>query len=194
MAYEYCDGRPDCRRGKRGRCPCDPSLRTLMKETSGRPEVRAKVNAALRTDWDDPIAARKYLLARISPEPNSGCWLWTGDAARKGYGRIKVNGRYIGAHRVAYQVFVGAIPEDRLICHKCDVPGCINPVHLFVGTYIDNARDMGRKGRSRHGRLQAADVIEIRKSTLSADDLAASFGVHPVTIKDIRRRHTWRTI
>lgn len=194
MAYEYCAGLPDCRRGKRGRCPCDPSLRSVMKETSRNPVVRAKVNARLRTNWDNRKESENYLLDRILPEPNSGCWLWTGTVDRKGYGRIKVHGRHVGAHRVAYRVFVGADPQDLLICHRCDVPGCINPDHLFIGTSTDNARDMGRKGRSGHGRLQASDVLEIRRSALPPRDLAASFGVSRGTIHQIRRRHTWRTI
>lgn len=139
-------------------------------------------------------ALRHRLMDRAMPEPNSGCWLWTAYVDRDGYGHLKVNNRDTLAHRAAYTAFVGPIPEDMLVCHKCDVPSCLNPDHLFVGSYTDNARDMGRKGRSGAGRLRPVDILVIRASGLSAAELAAAFGVHASSINQIRRRHTWRTL
>lgn len=140
------------------------------------------------------LSRKEQVLEGYIPEPNSGCWLWTGTVNDEGYGLIKVRGRIIRAHRAAYEDLVGPIPAGKLVCHKCDVRSCINPDHLFTGTVADNARDMGRKGRQHLSRLTAANVLEIRASDLSAATLAKAFGVHPVTIRDIRRRHTWRTI
>lgn len=84
------------------------------------------------------------------PEPNSGCWLWTGAYSDGGYGLLdaKIAGRReTRAHRVSYHAFVGPIPVGLFICHRCDVPCCVNPDHLFLGTPLDNTRDMIRKGR-----------------------------------------------
>ena len=77
----------------------------------------------------------------------SGCWEWRGWKHDKGYGLLEVSKKKVRAHRVAYEGMVGEIPEGLLVCHKCDNPCCVNPDHLFVGTYRDNVLDMHRKGR-----------------------------------------------
>ncbi len=88
-------------------------------------------------------------------DPNSGCWLWTGSVCSKGYGRFvsaRVRVAPLLAHRVAYEHFIGPIPERHYVCHRCDVPSCVNPAHLFVGTQGDNMRDSLRKGRNKEAR------------------------------------------
>lgn len=140
-----------------------------------------------------------------TPEPNCGCWLWSGPS--KG-GK---NGNHYGsfgteyAHRASYKMHKGEIPKGYFVCHSCDVPKCVNPHHLFLGTLEDNNADMRAKGRGvnpprncgeRHHnvKLTAVEVIEIRRSTLSAGQAAEMHGVSPATIKDIRRRRTWQEI
>lgn len=91
----------------------------------------------------------EYLLARSAPEPNTGCWLWMGATTAAGYGRLETLGKKAQAHRTAYALFVGPIPNGLLVCHKCDVRSCINPDHLFLGSAADNTRDMIRKGRDK---------------------------------------------
>ena len=104
-----------------------------------------------RGDYSSSTEIAARIMERILPEPNCGCWLWTGDKSGKmGYGRLMYQGRTRAAHRVAYQIFRGPITDGLLVCHRCDVPLCVNPDHLFLGTYTDNSDDMIRKGRARH--------------------------------------------
>lgn len=78
----------------------------------------------------------------------NGCWIWQKQKYQR-YGSIKEgpSRRQIGAHRAAYTVWVGDIPEGMFVCHRCDVPKCCNPSHLFLGTPGDNVADRDSKGR-----------------------------------------------
>lgn len=75
------------------------------------------------------------------------CWLWTATKFTAGYGSFSYQSKKVAAHRFAYTVFVGEIPEGKFVLHHCDVPPCVNPDHLFLGTQTDNLQDMTEKGR-----------------------------------------------
>lgn len=138
---------------------------------------------------------------RYVPEPNSGCWLWTGALSSGGYGRFssKRGGKHVmlQAHRVAWEIYRGPLRPGLCVCHRCDNPPCVNPDHLFVGTKKENSEDMARKGRSTHGekgphaRLTMKDALDVLRSTASGAALAVKYGVSSATINDIRMGRTW---
>ncbi len=109
------------------------------------------------------------------------------------------------AHRISYRVFKGTIPQGFSVLHKCDVPSCINPDHLFVGTQKDNMSDCSRKGRivslGRKGEdnpaalLTEQDVLYIRvypKKRGYVKELADKFNVKPMTIWEARNGKSWK--
>ncbi len=106
--------------------------------------------------------------------PNE-CWIWKGAKTNIGYGTIKINGKMIGAHRVSYQIHYGEINPGMCILHKCDNRSCVNPHHLYEGTYQDNADDRRDRGRDyymkgeNHGRAKLTweKVRGIRSCTVT---------------------------
>ncbi len=128
-----------------------------------------------------------------------GCWIWTGARHGDGYGHFGVGGSGVHekAHRVSYKIHVGPIPDGLIVCHKCDVRPCVNPDHLFLGTYQDNIDDAVSKGRMAVGersgvsRLTEDDVRLIRESPLSERKIATLLGVHRGTVNAVRSGRTW---
>lgn len=133
------------------------------------------------------------------------CWLWTGPTSRRGYGRFSIGprnaARPIVASRFSYELHYGPIPDDALICHRCDNPACVRPDHLFAGTHQDNMSDMAAKGRSPRGeqspraKLTADTVRAIRfqhGAGVSGYALARQYGMSYTTVKDLLRGRTWK--
>lgn len=146
------------------------------------------------------IAATKNMtlaerLAFYSRSDASGCRVWTGYKIGD-YGSLKWEGRMRRAHRLAWTVAFGAPPPGMCVCHRCDVPECINPDHLFLGTIGENNADARRKGRMRYvplfgpsngkSKLSWEQVLVVRSDSRPSVEIAAALGVSPKTINAIR--------
>lgn len=153
---------------------------------------------------------KEKLERRSAPNKDTGCIEWLG-ATALGYGlvnrRIKKGARRItrSVHRLAYQEYVGEIPEGLLVCHHCDNRKCINPKHLFLGTHKDNADDRQNKGRGNQAfgernhfakltELQVILIRQLRRYGIAQKKVAAAFGVHEVTIRETVSRKRWRNV
>lgn len=117
------------------------------------------------------------------------CWLWTRSVRRDGYGYIRENGRKgkdWGVHRLSYVIANGPIPDGLLVLHTCDVRRCVNPAHLFVGTYQDNMDDCVRKGRSASGDRNGSRLYPERMPK-GSDHLLARLTEE--SVKEARQRY-----
>lgn len=141
---------------------------------------------------------------KVSPEPNTGCHLWTGSVDHRGYGWIRINRKSIKAHRWAFESQSGPIPAGMFVCHRCYQPACVNVAHMFLGTPADNHRDMVAKKRHAVGqslpqsKLTDADVLELRRlhatGMFSVRELAKRFGITHMPAQSIVNRKTWKHI
>ena len=83
-------------------------------------------------------------------DKSGNCWMWTAGYNKKtGYGSFSLNGKNIGAHRAAWELTYGKIPDGMDVLHRCDIRRCVRPDHFFLGTQADNNKDRDAKGRSR---------------------------------------------
>lgn len=93
-----------------------------------------------------PSPTQRFARAVLSA-PGDGCWEWQRARNHRGYGLMYYEGRLQPAHRVAWQLYFGPIPEGMQVLHRCDNPPCVRLLHLRLGTISDNARDRVQKGR-----------------------------------------------
>lgn len=149
----------------------------------------------------ESLDQRLVRLSRVNSA--TGCWEWQGTLSN-GYGRMFIGSRADGsrraarAHRVSFAVFCEAVPEGLAVLHRCDNRACINPQHLFVGTWKDNADDRDAKGRGKplahfsgerasNAKLTDAQVAMIRASGWPSSRVAPLFGVTDGHIRSLRR-------
>jgi hypothetical protein len=158
-----------------------------------------------RTDRD---AARRNFQRRVTPEPNTGCWLWTGGVDKDGYGKFQVSVGYrsqvhLRAHRFAWEDVHGPLPAGMLLLHSCDTPSCANEGHVRPGSQLENIRDATGRGRratgDRHSnaKLRAVDVWSMRRKHAkgwSFVALAEAYGVSKPCVWLAVVRRNWRHV
>lgn len=145
--------------------------------------------------------------ARVGEQMLSGCILWTGNVHCKGYGTINADNRRsqpLLAHRVAWELAHGPVPEGLHVLHRCDVRLCVNAAeHLFLGTIVDNNADMvakdrhARGERNRHAKLTPELVREIRRRAAAGEFhrvIASSVNVTRACVSNIVRREQWKHV
>lgn len=128
---------------------------------------------------------------RIQMDANTGCWMWERVTDADGYGKVKISGRHMAAHRASFLAHGGELGLGDFVLHSCDTPWCVNPDHLRAGTIFDNARDAARKGRLVHNaKLTREDAELIRQLLASGDSprmVCKKTGRHITTVKKIRK-------
>ena len=138
---------------------------------------------------------KEYLLNKVDWSgcaAGCACWNWIGATdGTHDYGEIHRGGKRrtkLRAHRVAYELWIGPIPEGMCVCHSCDNRKCVNPNHLWLGTRKDNNQDCRQKGRDIHpkgekhprAKLTEPQVKEIRSLYIKGD---REFGQHGLARK-----------
>lgn len=148
-----------------------------------------------------PVTSLVRFWENVDRADPDGCWPWTGRRSEDGYGRFCPDGGTEGpATHYAWELAAGPVPAGKRVLHACDNPPCCRVDHLFLGTNLDNSRDMVAKRRQSRGekhhaaKLAEADVIEIvaERGTRTAAEAAADRGVCAATVSHIWNRRTWR--
>lgn len=134
------------------------------------------------------------------------CWVWTGSKRPNGYGAIKINGKVESTHRVAWELTNGPIASGSCVLHKCDNRPCVNPEHLFLGSYSDNTKDAFKKGRAHlpvchaigesnpSAKLGLPEVLLIKKRLAQGEpygSIAYNYHVCKTSIANIAKGKRW---
>ncbi len=159
---------------------------------------------------DKKIGIETRFHQKYIPVTNCGCWIWTDAPDKYGYGRLQIGGKAVKAHRISYEIHKGDLDKNKLVCHTCDMPICVNPDHLYLGTNQDNMDDMVRRNRSvpaynphpgeLNGRavLTHDDVVDILyKYYYLGENSGKLSEKYPVTtsgIQSILRGKTWKHV
>jgi Mor family transcriptional regulator len=139
---------------------------------------------------------KNIVIDNSTPDDN-GCWIWNG-YVRGNYPAISIKKKFYIVHRLSYEAWYGVIEDGLIVRHKCDVPRCVNPAHLEVGTYKDNSADIIKRGRrnDRYGEENGAskltnierdDIVYRSKQGEKHKDIASLYGVSRTCISRICR-------
>ena len=148
-----------------------------------------------------PVA--RFLSHVSLPIDERKCWMWTGTVNTIGYGVFRLHGRSMSAQRAAMVLLAGIdVPPDLCVCHHCDVPLCVNPRHMFIGTHQDNTNDAIIKGRiswrprpikvfRNRGKMtpeQRDQALRLRDAGMGYSAIGRQFGVSHTAIQNLEER------
>jgi hypothetical protein len=179
---------------------CGQSFTTTKSQVSSRPARYCSPQCV-------GVAAESTIYVGIiednsMPEPNSGCWLWTGAINGGGYGALRIGNKQWHAHRLSYVMAHGEPPAlQPVIRHLCNNPSCVNPDHLAAGTTLDNAQDRVAAGTQVRGSQQhnaklteawIPEIIAQHRAGATERGLARQYGVSQRTITFVLQGVTWK--
>lgn len=152
-----------------------------------------------------PLMRDPMAFWRKAVEDEHGCWIWAGCINSDGYGSICRKGQRKKAHRHAWELARGPIPDGLWVLHRCDVPACVNPDHLYLGTVVENLRDAIERGRLvpahglKHGMSKLNDVAVrvIRwcsEHGYSRAELARAYRISNTVVSAIARGKAWKHV
>lgn len=132
---------------------------------------------------------------KVNKKQDIDCWEWIGHRNHKGYGLVNRNGVVSGAHRLAYTLINGSIPDGMEVMHKCDNRACCNPSHLQVGTHKENIIDCVTKGR-RFGQVLTQELVDKIRAMYLRDgikqiDISRILGIKKATISSAIIGKNW---
>lgn len=173
----------------------------------------------MRTINIEPVSEetkQKFWAKVIKSESPDGCWMWIAAKDHHGYGHLNMNRVHVRAHRLSLLIAGRELPEGQSVCHSCDVPACVNPAHLWLGSHMDNMVDRCKKGRTATGirsgavkhpeatprgeghcraKLNEEKVRAMReeyaKGGINLTDLGAKYGIKMVGAWQVVNRDTW---
>ena len=130
------------------------------------------------------------------------CWDWEGSLRGKGYGGFRQNNKMYIASRVSYELYKNPIPEGLLVCHTCNNPKCVNPNHLYLGTYQENTQQAVKEGRqyipkgveNGSAKLTEEQIFLIREDPRSQRTIAKEYGISQLHVSRIKRKISWSHI
>ena len=141
-------------------------------------------NGTTTTDLERPEILEEHLLSLGMPEPNSGCLIWMGRRDQDGYGRIRFHRKEIRLGRLVLELSTGErLPAEMQACHRCDLPPCFEPRHLFPGTLQQNRADMVRKRRQSRGERHHS--AKLNDGEVEALRMFSANGVPGITLADV---------
>jgi hypothetical protein len=178
---------------------CKPNGYKFCGTLCANRRTQIKQEKRVRIRLDESVLLAKFLKNMV--KVSNGCWIWTasnsGTNGKEGYGLMWDGVRIIGAHCFSYEAFIGPITPGLNVCHTCDMPPCVNPAHLFLGTVKDNQEDAKAKGRTCPGekngnhKLTEEIVQAIRSDTRSSWVCCKDYGVSQCTVVRIRNKQIW---
>lgn len=194
-------------------------LRELVLETKKRVDFNGHKNLNNQSQLCAALIEKLISMFLRSVEITDSCWIWKASKDKDGYGKCTLIPLEWKAYRASYRLFKGDIPPMTCVCHSCDVPSCVNPGHLFLGTHSENIMDKVKKWRTAsgdsHGSKTHPEVIKRgsfhHKAVIDEETalkifnlhdgkmgtgtrLANQFGVSKQLVSRIHKRKGWKHI